>query len=97
MIIPFTISSFTYSVRALCSEQSSIICLNITRSISMVSKPFVFEVFVVKSAQAVTLSIIVLMCVTINDRTALKVTDVVRLCFFPDNRILNFFVSARPG
>ena len=42
----------------------------------MVSKPFVFEVFVVKSAQAVTLSIIVLMCVTINDRTALKVTDV---------------------
>ena len=32
--------------------------------------------FVVKSAQAVTLSIIVLMCVTINDRTALKVTDV---------------------
>ena len=43
-----------------------------TRSISMVSKPFVFEVFVVKSVQAVTLSIIVLMCVTINDRTALK-------------------------
>ena len=42
----------------------------------MVSKPFVLEVFVVKSAQAVTLSIIVLMCVTINDRTALKVTDV---------------------
>ena len=42
----------------------------------MVSKPFVFDVFVVKSAQAVTLSIIVLMCVTINDRTALKVTDV---------------------
>ena len=42
----------------------------------MVSKPFVFEVFVVKSAQSVTLSIIVLMCVTINDRTALKVTDV---------------------
>ena len=42
----------------------------------MVSKPFVFEVFVVKSAQTVTMSIIVLMCVTINDRTALKVTDV---------------------
>ena len=42
----------------------------------MVSKPFVFEVFVVKLAQALTLSIIVLMCVTINDRTALKVTDV---------------------
>ena len=45
----------------------------------MVSKPFVFEVFevfVVKSAQAVTLSILVLMCITINDRTALKVTDV---------------------
>ena len=42
----------------------------------MVSKPFVFEVFVVKSAQAVTMSIIVLMCVTINDRTALTVTDV---------------------
>ena len=41
----------------------------------MVSKPFVLEVFVVKSAQAVTLSIIVLMCVSINDRTALKVTD----------------------
>ena len=47
-----------------------------TRSISMVPKPFLFEVFVVKSAQAVTLSIIVLMCVTINARTALKVTDV---------------------
>ena len=47
-----------------------------TRSISMVSKPFGFEVFVVKSAQAVTLSIIVLMCVTINDRTVSKVTDV---------------------
>ena len=42
----------------------------------MVLKPFVFEVFVVKLDQAVTLSIIVLMCVTINDRTALKVTDV---------------------
>ena len=42
----------------------------------MVSKPFVFEVFGVKLAQAVTLSIIVLMCVTINDRTVLKVTDV---------------------
>ena len=42
----------------------------------MVSKPYVFEVFDVKSAQKVTLSIIVLMCVTINDRTALKVTDV---------------------
>ena len=42
----------------------------------MVSKPFVFEVFVVKSAQGVTLSILVLMWVTINDRTALKVTDV---------------------
>ena len=41
----------------------------------MVSKPFVLEVFVVKSAQAVTLSIIVLMVVSINDRTALKVTD----------------------
>ena len=40
----------------------------------MVSKPFVVEVFVVKSAQAVTMSIIVLMCVTINDRTALKAT-----------------------
>ena len=38
----------------------------VTRSISMVSKPFVFEVFVVKSAQKVTLSIIVLTCVTIN-------------------------------
>ena len=38
-----------------------------TRSIDMVSKPFVFDVFVVKSAQKVTLSIIVLMCVTIND------------------------------
>ena len=38
----------------------------ITRSISMASKPFVFEVFVVKSVQKVTLSIIVLMCVTIN-------------------------------
>ena len=42
----------------------------------MVSKPFVFEVFVAKSAPAVTLSIIVLMSITINDRTALKVTDV---------------------
>ena len=41
----------------------------------MVSKPFVFEVFVVKSAQTVTLSTIVLMCVPINDRTALKITD----------------------
>ena len=47
-----------------------------TRSISIVTKPFVFDVFVVKSAQAVTLSIIVLMCVTINDRNALKGTDV---------------------
>ena len=42
----------------------------------MVSNLSIFEVFVVKSAQAVTLSIIVLMCVTINDMTALKVTDV---------------------
>ena len=47
----------------------------------MVSKPF--EVFVVKSAQAVTLSIIVLMCVTINDRTALQVTDVGLKLFHP--------------
>ena len=38
-----------------------------TRSIFMVSKRFVFEVFVVKSAQKVTLSIIVLISVTIND------------------------------
>ena len=34
-----------------------------TRSISMVSKPFASEFFVVKSAQAVTLSIIVLMVI----------------------------------
>ena len=50
--------------------------LEITRSISIVSKLFVFEVFVVKPAQAAALSIIVLMCDTVNDRTALKVTDV---------------------
>ena len=35
-----------------------------TSSISMVSKPFVLEGFVVKSAQKVNLSIIVIMCVT---------------------------------
>ena len=54
----------------------------------MGSKPFVFDVFVVKSAQAVTLSIIVLMCVTINDRTDLKVTDVGLKLHYPNYVLL---------
>ena len=53
------------------------ITISQTRSISMVSNTFVFEVFVVKSAQVVTLSIIVLMCVTINDRAASSVERLV--------------------
>ena len=59
----------------ICELNLTFLTLTITRSISMVSKPFVFEVFVVESAQAVTLSIIVLMCFTINVRDAWKVTD----------------------
>ena len=59
----------------------------------MGSKPFVFDVFVVKSAQAVTLSIIVLMCVTINDRTALKVTDVGLKLHHPKNIDVVFNIS----